>query len=184
MGMLWTTKVPYRVFVRWNDLFGDLEGQFASAVSQEFAVEVAELTIAERASVELAARLRVVGSDPVIVHLAGGSVLRGEISDVTPTWILLREGRREHLVPLAAVVGVVGVPNRSLPWGEVERRLTLGHALRVLADAGARVVVETQGSEFRGVVAAVGADYCDVLLDSGSDRVSVPFTALRRVTST
>ncbi|MBN2176684.1 MAG: hypothetical protein JW722_03400 [Demequinaceae bacterium] len=169
--------------MRWNDLFGDLEGQFASAVSQEFAVEVAELTVAERASVELAARLRAVGSDQVVVHLAGGSVLRGVVSDVTPTWILMREGRREHLVPLTAIAAVVGAPDRSLPWSEVERRLSLGHALRVLADAGVRVVIETQGSEFRGVISAVGADHCDVLPDSGSDRVSVPFSAVRRVTS-
>ncbi|MCJ7827464.1 MAG: hypothetical protein MUP36_04430 [Demequinaceae bacterium] len=169
--------------MRWNDLFGDLEGQFASAVSAEFAVEVAELTVAERASVEMAARLRAIGSEPVVVHLEGGSVLRGVVSDVTPTWILIHEGRHEHLIPLAAIVGIGGVPDRSLPGGEVERRLSLGHALRILADAGARVVVETPGCDFRGIVGAVGADHCDVLLDSGSGRVAVPFTALRRVTS-
>jgi hypothetical protein len=181
--MLWTTSVPYRVIVRWNDLFGDLEGQFASAESAEFEAEVAELAIAERASVELAARLGAVGSDPLVVHLEGGTVVRGTLADATPSWILLHEGKRDHLVPLAAIVGLAGLPDRSLPWGEVERRLSLGHALRILAGARVRVVVETPGSDFQGTIVAVGADHCDILLDSGADRVAVPFAALRRVTS-
>lgn len=183
MGMLWTTSVPYRVIVRWNDLFGDLEGQFASAQNAEFEAEVAALAIAERASVELAARIRAAGSDPLGVRLEGGSVVWGTITDVTPTWILLHEGKREHLIPLAAIVGITGVTDRSVPWGEVERRLSLGHALRALSSAGARVITETKGGDFRGTIAAVGADHCDILLDSDGGCVAVPFSAFRRVTS-
>jgi len=118
-----------------------------------------------------------------VVHLEGGSALRGTIADVTPAWILLHEGKRDHLVPLAAIVGITGVTDRSLPWGEVERRLSLGHALRILSSAGARVVAETKGGDFQGSISAVGADHCDIQLESGTGCVAVPFSALRRVTS-
>jgi hypothetical protein len=152
-------------------------------MSAEFEAEVTELAIAERASVELAARVRAADSGSLVVHLVGGTVLRGTLADVTPSWMLLHEGKREHLVPLTAIAGLVGITDRSLPVGEVERRLTLGHALRILAAAKARVVAETAGGIFRGTIAAVGADHFDVLLESGMDRVAIPFAALARVTS-
>ena len=166
-------------------MFGDLEGQFASAENAGFEAEVAELAIAERASVDLAARLRAaVGTpDTVTLHLAGAGVVRGVVTDATPSWVLLQDGAREHLVPVAAIAAASPIPQRSLPWGEVEGRLTLGHALRALAESGAAVIVETTGGEFRGRVASVGADHVDVKPGAQVAAVVVPFGALRRVTS-
>lgn len=183
MRMLWTRLVPYRVTVRWNDLFSDLEGQFAARESAEFRAGVEELTVAERASVELAARLGAARSQPVTIHLEVGSTVAGTVMDATPTWVLLRDGTRDHLVPLSSIVGVTGLPDRSLPVGEIERKLTLGHALRALQGESAKVVVEARGTRFRGVIAAVGADHIDILEDPGRQRVTVPFWTLTRVTS-
>lgn len=170
--------------MRWSDLFGDLEGQLAAARDADFAQEVAELAVAERASVDLASRLAAARGQAVIVHLRGGAVVRGEMSDATPSWVLLREGARDHLIPGTAISAVEGAADRSLPWGGVERRLGLGHALRALAEDYAPVVVSTDGAEFRGRMAAVGADHLDLTPDSGGASVVVPFWAILRVSST
>jgi len=181
--MLWTNSVQYRVTVRWSDLFGDIEGQFESRQNAEFLAGVDELTAAERASVELAARLAAAMSRSVVLHLDMGVAVEGTIMDATPSWVLLREGPRDHLVPLNAVVGVTGLPDRSIPVGAIERKLTLGHALRALQGERTKVMVEAPGVRFRGVIAAVGADHVDVLEDSGRGRVAVPFRAISRVMS-
>jgi sRNA-binding regulator protein Hfq len=169
--------------VRWNDLFSDLEGQLAAAHDAEFATEVVELATAERASVTLAERLLAAPGAAMTVHLVGGTVLRGIIADANPSWILLHDGAREHLVPMRALAGVDGVPEASIPMGEIERRLTLGHALRLVARDSSPVLVETAGGEFRGRIGAVAADHCDVVLESGWGTMAIPFAALRRVTS-
>lgn len=181
--MLWTGSIPYRVIVRWNDLFSDLEGQFASRESAQFRAGVEELAAAERASVELAARLTAARSQSVTVKLEMGSAVTGTVMDATPSWVLLREGPRDHLVPLSSIVGVTDLPDRSLPIGRIERKLTLGHALRALQGEGVKVMVEARGTRFRGVIAAVGADHVDVLEDPGRGRVTVPFWTLTKVTS-
>jgi small nuclear ribonucleoprotein (snRNP)-like protein len=170
--------------MRWDDLFGDLEGQLAAAHDADFAHEVAELAAAERASVDLASRLAAARGQSVGVHLRGGEVLRGDLADATPTWILLRDGPRDHLIPGGAVAAVEGAAERSLPWGGVERRLGLGHALRALAETYAVVVVVTDGMEFRGRVTGVGADHLDLTPESGRASIVVSFSSILRVSST
>ena len=91
-GVLWTTWFPYGGKVRWDDLFDDLEGQFASAKGAEFLQDVGELTVAERASVELAQRLKAAGSRAVTVRLLGGTIVRGAVVDATATWIRMTSG--------------------------------------------------------------------------------------------
>jgi hypothetical protein len=169
--------------VRWDALFNDLEGQLAAAHSADFAAEVVELAEAERASVGLAERLGAALGVQVAVHLLGGSVVRGSVSDANPSWVLLRDGPREHLVPVGAIAAAEDVPSASVPFVDIERRLTLGHALRALARDGGRVVVETSGGEFRGRIDAVGADHFDVDLESDRGGIAVPFGSLRRITS-
>jgi hypothetical protein len=169
--------------VRWDALFGDLEGQLSAAHSAEFATEVLELATAERASVGLAERLVAAPSAAVVVHLRGGSIIRGTITDANPSWVLLRDGPREHLIPTKAIAAVEGIPDASVPFAELECRLTLGHALRAIAREGGSVVVETEGGEFRGRIRAVGADHCDIELDASRGGIALSFGALRRVTS-
>lgn len=169
--------------MRWSDLFGDLEGQLESRENAEFQAGVDELTAAERASVELAARLAAAKSQSVTIQLEMGAAVAGTITDATPGWVLLRDGPREHLVPLTAIVGVTDLTDRSIPVGPIERTLTLGHALRALQAEGAKVMVEARGIRFRGMIVAVGADHVDVLEDSGRERIAVPFWTLTRVMS-
>jgi sRNA-binding regulator protein Hfq len=161
--------------VRWNDLFSDLEGQFAAAHASEFESGVRDLAQAERATVRLAERLASSVSAPVTLTLRGGVHVSGMVSDVTGAWVLLADGGREQLVPLGAISMARGVGHRATSLGAVAARLGLGHALRALAREGASVIVLTSGGELRGRIDQVGADHLD-LSPSGGGAVAVAFT--------
>jgi hypothetical protein len=166
--------------MRWDHLFADLEGQLAAERAAHFQADVAEMTRAERASVELSARLVAQRGKDITVVLATGDTVRGTVADAAAQWVLLTDDGRHVLVPRKAVTAVHGLGARARASTEVERRLSLGYALRALSRDRARVVVRTQASEFSGALGAVGADYVDV--STRPDQVtSVPFDAIMLV---
>ncbi|MGV8967328.1 MAG: hypothetical protein ACOH2F_13745 [Cellulomonas sp.] len=179
--------------MRWEALFADMEAQLEAAQAAERALEVADLTRAERASVALGDRLRAAHGASVQVTVAGGHRVDGELIEVAEQWLLVAEGVRRALVPLAAVVAVRGLPARSIPaHGEVARRLGLGYALRAIARDRATVRIAADGSELTGRIEWVGADHLELAAGfaphaevdpGGSGRWAVPFTALRVVRS-
>ncbi len=169
--------------MRWNDLFGDLEAQLDAAQAAEFDAEVSERAESERASVEFGSRLVASRGAEVTVSLAGGSRVRGRVADVTPQWVLVEDGGRQHLVPTSAIAFVGGVSPRAAEVSEVERRLPLGHALRALARDRVTVAVATTGGDCVGVIGPVGRDHLDLIQENGQ-AVAVPFALLVRVTST
>ena len=65
--------------MRWEGLFGDLEGQLAAGERRELDDEVAERTRRERALVPLPARLAAALGSHVGLTLRGGHRLRGEL---------------------------------------------------------------------------------------------------------
>jgi hypothetical protein len=180
--------------MRWEALFADMEAQLDAALAAGLAAEVADLTRAERATVELGNRLRAAHGARLTVLVAGagtaaGELVVGELLDVAAQWMLLGDGTRRALVPLQAVVAVRGLPVRSAPApGEVARRLGLGSALRALARDRATVRLVTAGAELGGRIERVGADHLDLAagVDGGWDAATVwavPFAALRMVRS-
>ncbi|MBC7291583.1 MAG: hypothetical protein H5T83_09675 [Actinotalea sp.] len=149
--------------MRWDALFADMELQVHAADAQSRADQVAELTRAERSSVLLVDRLRAGTGTPVEVVLRSGARVCGEVLDVAASWLLLEDGRREHLVPFAAVTTVRGAPSVAAAGiGSPLRRLGLGHALRAVARDRCVVRVETSGGAVVGRVDAVGADHMDL----------------------
>jgi hypothetical protein len=149
--------------VRWDALFADMELQADAWASGERDAQVAELTRAERASVHLVDRLRSGVGAPVELLLRTGARVHGPVVDVAAGWVLVEDGRREHLVPLPAVVSVRGAPPvAAAGLGSALRRLGLGHALRALARDRCPVRCETDGGVVVGRVDAVGADHVDV----------------------
>lgn len=186
-------RAPYGERMRWEALFADMEAQLDAAHAAERAVEVADLTRAELASVELGDRL--LGAQGVDVRLvvAGGQQVAGRLLEVATQWLLVAEGARRALVPLTAVVAVRGLPVHSAPAaGEVARRLGLGPVLRALARDRVAVRVQAEGCELAGRIERVGADHLDLTagvtpgLDGGpggAQRWTVPFSALRVVRS-
>jgi hypothetical protein len=161
--------------MRWRDLFDDLEAQVMRSEREAFEDEVRERAGSERAAVTLGAVLAAVGGAPVRVTLVDGTRLDGTVTDCAAQWLHLADGPREWLVPASAIAALDGAPQGAPEPGIVSARLTLGHALRALADDGGEVVVSTSGGQRRGPIAAVGADYVVV---AGS---VVPFAAILAV---
>jgi len=179
-----TGRGPYGGPVRWSSLFADLESQLQAAEDQERLAAVPEVTRAERAAVALADRLRG-HAGGLRLALRDGSVVAGEVVDMGPSWVLLADGPREHLVPTAGLSWVVGLGEAAAPdAGPVMSRLTLGHALRAVARDRAVVRVRTDGGDVVGRVDGVGRDHVDVTrvhpdsLRPTGERCAVPWSAL------
>jgi hypothetical protein len=163
--------------MRWDHLFADLEGQLAAERAAHFQADVAEMTRAERASVELASRVVAQRGAEIAISLVTGDTIRGTVSDAASQWVLLEADGRQILIPRTAIAAVHGLGVRARSVSEVERKLSLGYALRALSRDRARVVVRTVGGELSGVLGGVGADYVDVTAPDGSNS-SVPFVAV------
>lgn len=171
--------------MRWRALFADLESQLDAAQSRDRLADVPDLTRAERAGVTLADRLRGHADAELAVTLRDGQRVDGRAVDVGPQWLLLADGSREHLVPLAAIAGITGLTQVAAPpAGVAVSRLTLGHALRAVARDRSVVRLCTTAGEFVARVEAVGGDHVDVVpaqADTGrptGERRVVPWSAL------
>jgi len=168
--------------MRWEHLFADLEAQADAAQLASFDAQVRDRTRAERASVELASRLLHARDTTVSVTTHDGVTTRGSVADAAAGWVLIVESATQTLVPLTAVAFLTGLGPRVADVTEVERRLSLGHALRALARDRTRVVIATQAGDVTGVIGVVGADYLEVSTGVGSSTVVVT-SAIMRVRS-
>lgn len=180
--------VPYRERMRWEALFADMEAQLDAARTADLAAEVVELTRAERATVSVSDRFRAARGATLTVRTHGGEQVSGVLRDAATQWILLDAQGRSSLVPLGAVTAVRGLTRHSAgAAGVVERRLTLGHALRALARDRVLVQIVTGGGELTGRVERVGADHLDLAAGHVETRDgelwAVPFAAIRVVRS-
>lgn len=153
--------------MRWQGLFADLEGQLEAADAAALAGEVADRSRREAALVRLADRLAPAVGQDLGLHLAPKARVQGRLLDTGQDWLLLQEGGgAELLVPLAAVMGVVGAGSQAqhpASPGPVARRLDLRWALRGLARSRTGVVIGLiDGSRLTGTLDRVGADHVDV----------------------
>ncbi len=184
--------------MRWEErllaLFDDLEQQAEGLALAERDAEVAELTRAEYAQVDLMARLHASVSREVTFGVAGADPVSGRLCRVGSDWCLVRAGRQEWVLRVAALTQAGGLSERAL--GEEARglgaRLGFGSALRGLAQAGAAVVVHrADGGTCTGLLGRVGADFVEVRVvgrDPGPERahepVLTPFGWIAAVRST
>lgn len=153
--------------MRWQALFDDLEGQWSAERDAELRAEVADRTRREAALVAAGDRLRPALGQQLVVDVLAAGPLEGVLRDTGPDWLLLEEhGRRDLLVPTAAVLSVLGLSARAATPGSegvVARRLDLAWALRGLARERATVsVVLLSGGVLHGTLDRVGADHVEL----------------------
>lgn len=164
--------------MRWDDLFADLESQAAVAELDELDDEVAQNEAAEAAGTTLGARLRAHRAVRVTVGSRDGALHVGTVVDCTESWVLLAELRRRTLLPLAAVTWVEGLTGALVEASGIDSRVSLGHALRAVAEAEDEVTVALDGRCAVGVVTRVAKDHVDLRLEPSGTVLVVPFPAL------
>ncbi|TJY71268.1 hypothetical protein E4J89_03095 [Arthrobacter sp. CAU 1506] len=182
--------------MRWDALFEDLEAQLHAADRLELEAEVNERARIELAAVDLANRLRGQLGTQLRVSVGNQLGFDGALSHVGSTWLVLNEGSRNVLVPLAAVQLIEGMGRHAAAEVSAARRLGLGSALRGLGRDRAAIGVYLAGSSgtvaAEGVIDRVGADSFDLAaVPSGEDRraanvrsvLTVPFTAIAALVS-
>jgi hypothetical protein len=159
--------------MRWNDLFDDLESRSEAADAEAFRADVEQLELAEKASITLAARAAQRLGQRVQLTVADGERIDGILERVSEQWLLVAGA----VVPSSAIVAMHGVGRDSVPDALGARGLSLGYALRGVAEQGGVVVVGTLAREYRGVVTLVGRDHLDLRTTPG-DHVTIPFAAV------
>lgn len=153
--------------MRWEQLFADLEAQFAEQQPEDGMAALASRERAEHARLQLADRLRGTRGWSLTITCRGAAEVTGRLVEVGVDWLLLVDDlRREVLVATAAVSAVAGLGARTTVTGElgaVERRLDLRRALRGLARDRAPVqCILDDGSVLSGTVDRVGADFLEL----------------------
>jgi hypothetical protein len=149
--------------VRWDQLFADLEGQMDADEAAEHRTEVAERTRMEQAGLTVLDRLASCRGFQIQLGVSGVGRVEGALVDVAAEWLLIDEVPGvPSLVPARSWVwltGVGGLSQVQRPTA-VARRLTLGSALRALAQqrrpVRVRLTAATEGTGTGGTAEATG----------------------------
>lgn len=169
--------------MRWEQLFDDLEGQLSEAERAEEEAEIADRIQREQAMVSVADRLRSGVGQPVDVRLMGAERVVGELTAVGADWIAIADSvASEVVVATAAALTIRGLPRAAAvgTGSSVSSRLRLGYPLRQIMRSKSLVTVGlVDGFRCDGKIAAVGADYVDVI-PSGVDESTWPLRQRER----
>ncbi|MCG7322874.1 MULTISPECIES: hypothetical protein [Arsenicicoccus] len=172
---------------RWDGFFDDLEGRVEEQRRADELAGLADRVRRDRAGITLAARLAGVARSGVRVHVLGGEQVSGQVDEVMVDCVVLEDGGRRAVVPLASVVRVDRLGDRPGPLSLGDRP-GLGRAVRDLArDRRPVRAHDVTGVVNEGVLDRVGQDHLDLLVvpadltvraAEGRSRTTVPFSAL------
>jgi len=153
-------------------LFDDLEQQAAGMHLADRDADVADLSLAEYARVNLAARLHASLGLDLQVRLVGGHVVGGRLARLGEDWLLLVDRTAQWVVRHAGIAGVSGLANRADPeetWSVMDR-LKLRTVLRGLSSGQEHCQVRfVDGSQVAGRVGRVGGDFFELHVGEGRD---------------
>jgi hypothetical protein len=148
----------------------DLEQQAQALYAVDRASELADRSRSEYAGVTLVTRLMASMGREVTLDLTGVGPVAGRLQRVGRDWCLVHGAAQDWMVRLAAVTGVEGASERSVPevaWSPVSR-LGLGSALRRLADTGTECRLHgVDGSVRDARLARVGSDFVEAVVGQG-----------------
>lgn len=145
----------------WDGVFAELEAEFQAAQIQEVEEEIPHLVHAEVATIRLVDRIRFQRGNDISVRLRNGELRKGLVHEANRAWVMLHDSHRRYLIPYPAISYVWPMSSAAPQARGIESKITLGYALRTIAQAGFSVRLVTDGGELYGQVGMVGADYCD-----------------------
>jgi hypothetical protein len=153
-------------------LFDDLEQQAEGMHLADRDADVADLSLAEYARVNLAARLHAALGLDLQVRLVGGHAVGGRLARLGEDWLLLVDRTAEWVVRHAGIAGVSGLANRAdhqETWSVMDR-LTLRTVLRGLSGGHEHCVVRfVDGSQVEGRMGRVGSDFFELHVGEGRE---------------
>ncbi len=148
----------------------DLEQQAQALYDADRESELADRARSEYAAVTLVSRLMASVGREVVLDVRGVGAVAGELQRVGPDWCLVHGAAQDWVVRLAAVKGVEGASDRSVPeiaWSPVSR-LGLGSALRRLADTRSECRVHSvDGAVWDACLTRVGTDFVEARVGEG-----------------
>lgn len=152
--------------MRWDELFRDLETQWAHQQTQQLEADIADAYALERSRMQLADRLRASIGREVALHLRGGMSLKMIVENVGSDWLSGSSGAQRALIPSRAVLSVDGLLGRSqAELSETRQRQGVGAPLKALARGRAHVTVQgSEGPLGAGIITHVSADHLDMVL--------------------
>ena len=166
-------------------LFDDLEQQAEGMHLAGRDADVADLSLAEYAGVNLAARLHAALGLDLQVRLLGGHAVGGRLARLGEDWLLLVDRAAEWVVRHAGMAGVSGLANRAdhqETWSVMDR-LTLRTVLRRLSVGQEHCLVRfVDGSQVEGRMGRVGSDFFELHVGEGRE-VSVQVVPVGSVTA-
>lgn len=168
--------------MRWERLFGELEGHAEHARLAERDALVTELRDGEWATRSWLDGLQG-DPDDVELCLRDAGLLAGRVLLANRQVVHLQSPAADHYVCPSEVLWMRG-GSRSpgIDASSVTSRLGWGHVLRDLQERVDEVAMALVGGEtVDGTVTAVGSDFVRVASAQGRER-NVPFTALAKVT--
>ena len=148
----------------------DLEQQAQALYDADRESELADRARSEYAAVTLVSRLMASVGREVVLDVRGVGPVAGELQRVGPGWCLVHGAAQDWVVRLAAVKGVEGASDRSVPeiaWSPVSR-LGLGSALRRLADTRSECRVHSvDGAVWDACLTRGGSDFVEARVGEG-----------------
>lgn len=160
--------------MRWDNLITDLSGQLEHELRREARGQVAELTRAELASIELRDKLHAHLGQQLKVSVAGSGQHEGTLVDLGADWLLLQTSHNHQhtVVRLEAVAAVSGIGKKAMTGTKpLALNLPFNTVLRSLAQDRAWTQISTSTAQIRARFEAIGNAWCEVTNSETRTRV-------------
>lgn len=149
------------IFMQWEELLDQLEGQWDVLQEQARVAEIADLRDAEAGGLTWASRIH--GSDQELeLRLRLGEVVRGRVSRVGVDWILVRDSTQRWLIPFHAIASIRGLGSGGVELRGIAARLTARTVLREMAESGTPIRLKAGGQELEGRLSLVARDHLEL----------------------